>query len=1155
MFSTPRTRFGVSGALLIAALLGLSACLPSSAIAGTASGWVPAFSFQTTESVSGTLERASGIAVDPSSGSIYIGDRPSNSSGESEFRLEKFDSSGEPASFSSTGESSLPIDIEPKQGTSLLVAVDGYGPNKGQIYVLGIEPPGIEVSQSRVLEAYSPAGNQLWRIDTGLENACGLTIDAQGHPWIGRNEGFGEAALEFSATGSPPSKIGSLAGFPSEISPCELGFNSAGEVYANGAGAREYEGTIIANALERFESEEWRVVDTTYLSSFAIDQSSSSGHVFTLSGSLPHIMEFSPSNTLLASGGEGELGGARRIAYYKSTNRIYALSEREVIALRFASGKVPDVTMESAVPLDATSARFEGRVNPVGVNSSWHFEWKLPFQSWSEAQSSAPQTLPSDEAEHEVSFEATELSEGEVYEVRLVASNTDLGLKATSGVKTFSSNPTRITTMPASSTADTSARLNARIDPGGNPSTYSFEYSMGEGAWTQLPQHSAPETTAGVVVSEELTDLEPGTSYRYRVNAEGPLGPASPQGVEVAFTTRTSSEMTPPQRGFELVNSPDKGNQNIQLSSSGEPVMSADGERALWSVAGGAPGGQSGTGNTFLAKRTPNGWISKVVNPPAEKQIGEGAFGYSITHVNSALDRFVGLASPGDGSGSMLRLDDNQEQEVLTVFETGTSSFANNGYVEITEDASHVFVLDADTGMLEDIGSGNREVVGLMPDDEPPECGLDSEGASFAGPSPSRQGAGFNWRAGYRRIARTDGSRVYFEAKANGECGAAYGLYERNRETEKTTLIDSAEPHLISVTRNGREAYFTTQSQLDPEDHNNDNDVYLWEEEDDRSTCLTCVVADARVSNAPVLVSDDFSHIYFESGEKLTPDAVPGAVNLYALQNEQIRFVAATGVDLGSAGTAALSANGRTLLLRLPASSSLTSDAIASECASPRGGQGTCNELYKYDDLDGSFECLSCLRGRETTRSMGSPSESENTNFQVSGDGETVVFTTSQALVTADVNNDTDIYEWHDGALQLLTNGVDKFGTSQAAPQVYAIEAGGRDVLLSFVDSGLTGFERDGLANAYDARIGGGFAVPNPPAHCSEESCQGPLQAAPVTGRPGSSSLIGAGNEGKTGTTARCAGKRKKARRRCSAHRHSKPRHEHHRHSKHRKGN
>ncbi len=59
------------------------------------------------------------------------------------------------------------------------------------------------------------------------------------------------------------------------------------------------------------------------------------------------------------------------------------------------------------------------------------------------------------------------------------------------------------------------------------------------------------------------------------------------------------------------------------------------------------------------------------------------------------------------------------------------------------------------------------------------------------------------------------------------------------------------------------------------------------------------------------------------------------------------------------------------------------------------------------------------------------------------------------------------------------------------------IGADGRDVLFSLDDPGLTGFEQDGLANLYDARIGGGFAPPGPPAHCNEESCQGPLLAAP----------------------------------------------------------
>jgi hypothetical protein len=152
----------------------------------------------------------------------------------------------------------------------------------------------------------------------------------------------------------------------------------------------------------------------------------------------------------------------------------------------------------------------------------------------------------------------------------------------------------------------------------------------------------------------------------------------------------------------------------------------------------------------------------------------------------------------------------------------------------------------------------------------------------------------------------------------------------------------------------------------------------------------------------------------------------------------------------------------------------------------------------------------------------------------VSSNGSTVAFGTSQALMPTDVNRKRDIYEWRNGSPGLVTDGVTEFKTGFAAPLVSEIDADGSSIFFTVAAPNLTGFEQDGLANLYDARIGGGFIPPSPPAHCTEDSCQGPLQGSPPLDRPGSSSLVGAGNQ-VTGAKPRrpCARKHGKARRRC----------------------
>jgi hypothetical protein len=139
-------------------------------------------------------------------------------------------------------------------------------------------------------------------------------------------------------------------------------------------------------------------------------------------------------------------------------------------------------------------------------------------------------------------------------------------------------------------------------------------------------------------------------------------------------------------------------------------------------------------------------------------------------------------------------------------------------------------------------------------------------------------------------------------------------------------------------------------------------------------------------------------------------------------------------------------------------------------------------------------------------------------------------------LVESDVNHTVDIYEWRNGVVHLLTDGVTTFQKGLiASPQVHAVSANGRDILFSVVDPGLTGFEQDGFANLYDARIGGGFEVPTPPVPCSEESCQGPLQASPALDGVSSSGFAGQGNLKPKPKPRPCAHKRGKRKRRCMA--------------------
>jgi hypothetical protein len=705
---------------------------------------------------------------------------------------------------------------------------------------------------------------------------------------------------------------------------------------------------------------------------------------------------------------------------------------------------------------------------------------------------------------------------------------------------------------------DTGARLNGWVDPEGDASfTYRFEFSSDGVNWSPLPARESTANARGVVlVAEELVGLSPGTTYEYRLSAENAAGEASPQGAAKAFETRTAAEVAAPDRGIELVSSPEKGNQNIRTETSQDiPSISPDGNLATWNVLAGAPGANTGAGASFLSERTPQGWQSRSLIPPAAGQIENGeAGGYLLGTNTPDLSAFIFTAGRTalESGKYLVRTDAHQHQTVLAEF----SVPIDGGKLDLTGDGSHVFLVTENAPrQIEDLGSGPPEVVSIMPDGTLNACGLSAieANSSFAGGGANNpQGAALYWRAGYHMVATTDASRVYFQAKPNsGPCASSmWGLYVRNRESEETVLIDPGtagkSPNFVRATPDGREAYFATHSQLDPADTNASRDIYRWEEEAGVSHCMTCVVPDASVSGniGAILVSDDFSHIYFESTKQLVPErGREGESNLYVLSDGQLRFVVNINSFGGTLwkGEPELSSDGNVLLIvpstDATAHQQLTTDELASKCALLKNtNPEPCQELFRYDDRDGSLECISCNPAGVTTNNVGAPSTSVGgSDFTMSPDGGTVAFATREKLVELDVNRSLDIYEWRNGIVRLVSDGITTYPESlTATPQVQGVSVDGRDIFFSLVGLGLTGFEQDGFSGLYDARIGGGFEPTAPPVHCEEDSCQGPLEAAPANPQAGSASFSGHGNLKAPPRRSRgCARKRGKAKRNC----------------------
>jgi hypothetical protein len=885
-----------------------------------------------------------------------------------------------------------------------------------------------------------------------------------------------------------------------------------------------------------------------------------------------HVLEFDSVGTLLDTHAVGAgVENVRGMAFGSASGNIYLSSTTGGQRVFILNTLVPPtVTMKPVSTFTGTTATFEGEVNPQGLPTTYHFEYSPNGVEWTKAPATDANLGFSDSSSHPVSLAVTGLSGSQLYHVRLVATKSFGGGSATSSEVTFTTPASApgISGEQVTERQDTTAALQGAVNPENQETTYHFEYVDNEefeakgyanASKAPLSDASIGSGNAPVTVSQAISGLLPDTKYHFRVVATNATD--TTEGTDHTFMTFPGQEVSqgcpneavrraqhttylPDCRGIELVNQPDKGNQNIFSRFEGvdgdvEPTMSPDGDSVIWNVNGSAPGATAPSKNAFIAERETEGWQSHGLTPPAEEQLGEGNYSYRIEKATPDLRHFLFSAGPssfGSPPVSIIRLDRERHQDILRLYpnvDLFHGPWPEAHFGEFTDDGEHALIINPETRQLEDLGGETPELISVMPGGGPSQCGLSanigSTGQSFAGKSPSGNAAGANWRAGYRMMDVNDASRVYFEVAANGNCGGPFGLYERKRKSEETVLIDpgtgsgiTTSSEFIRSTPDGRHAYFTTLSKLDAADTNSTKDIYRWDEEAGQSTCLTCVVPNAAVliepsNSALVMISNDFSHIYFKSEQQLVPGkGAVGQKNTYVLSEGTIRYVGGKAVAFRE--DAALSDDGNTMLFRsssLGGAQELTSEQLATKCDEPPSFQGIpqlCREFFIYHDQTGSFECVSCRPGGVTTWMAGSPFTSEHSDFKLSADGSTAAFITLEELVPRDVNDAADVYEWREGKIRLITDGVSAFPEGFAASQVHGVSDDGSVILFAAEAPGLTGFEQDGEPNLYEARINGGFEPPDLPAHCSEESCQGPLQAAPAQATAASAGFSGRGD-------------------------------------------
>jgi hypothetical protein len=601
----------------------------------------------------------------------------------------------------------------------------------------------------------------------------------------------------------------------------------------------------------------------------------------------------------------------------------------------------------------------------------------------------------------------------------------------------------------------------------------------------------------------------------------------------------------------------------------------ADGGRMAWDSEYVLPGSPS-VGVDYLSTRTDGGWSTEAVVPPQSAEHGVlcpffvGMVGWSANLDRGVLadgygqepssDSYSGegqecghdeprLAAGEQEGFQNLFLRDNELHAYRLIDVTpsgvtppspagGSEQYFPASFLAGSSDLSHVVFEDelpltpeAPAGDdLYEWAAGAVRLVTVLPNGE-------AAAGTLAGSTPNAE---FDFSAGNRpvpinlagarRAVSSDGRRIFFEA---GE-----KLYLRE-DGEHTIQIDAAQGpgpggggRFMGASEDGSRVFFLDDAEAGLTSNtisSSGANLYEYDIPSGRLTDLTAA-ADVDVLGVSGL-SADGSTVYFVAEGALAGGAAAGQPNLYAEHDGELAFVATLDPQHDSCDWT--TNTGCPLEGQLIETSGLTARSstdgryVAFTSLRPLTGQSNVDahtgeadtEVFRYDLATGTLACASCSpTGAAPTGPATIRWPSVPITFQlwreaypqrnVSDQGQ-VFFETKSPLVLADINTRTDVYEYDGNSVSLLSSG-----TSEADSYFLDASQSGDDVFLATAQR-LVGRDQDSAYDIYDARVGGGFAEPAPPAPgCgTSEGCR-PLgqPVAPLQSPPASVTFLGPGN-------------------------------------------
>ena len=483
------------------ALLVVLACAGVLALgAGSAQALlIHTFSFGASGSAGGDFNAPQGVAVDQSTGDVYVVDAGN-------FRVDKFtpDSTTQSGGFDlafgenvNTGGGNVcttaatcqagTADTTPGAFESpSFVAVDNSGgSSEGDVYV---GDPG-----DNTISKFDSSGNLITSFGTGGQlsgtststfgSMDGITVDNSGNLLLidGNN-----VVWEFTSAG------GSITNFPTTRgnSPNGLDVNDAGnifkvngdssveEVTSNGTDVGEVGGSTTELTIDRSTGDLYQDTGTS-INHYQFD---SSGNVVDTGGPCPVVPNGSctPTDTF----GSGALSSGTGIGYDSTQTTLYAAdaSNDDVVVFGPPSPGPPVIDGESASNLGSTTATINAEVNPFDNDTTCVFQYvdDTDFQATGFASATQVPCTPADLGtgfnDVQASANITGLTINTTYDFRVIATNSAAASGVDGSPSQFTTlGPSTIDSLSASNITADSAELDAQINPLGTDTTCVFK--------------------------------------------------------------------------------------------------------------------------------------------------------------------------------------------------------------------------------------------------------------------------------------------------------------------------------------------------------------------------------------------------------------------------------------------------------------------------------------------------------------------------------------------------------------------------------------------------------------------------------------------------------------------------------------------------------